>query len=59
MSERLLLVEADITKLSVDAIVMGTRARGALHDLIVGSVSKAVLQRSTRPVLLVPPRDAP
>lgn len=52
-----ILKEAD--KLSVDAIVMGTRARGALHDLIVGSTSQQVLQKSTRPVLLVPPRDAP
>jgi nucleotide-binding universal stress UspA family protein len=50
-----LLHEAD--RLSVDAILMGTRARGALHDLIVGSTSKGVLQKSTRPVLLVPPHD--
>lgn len=51
----MILKESD--KLSVDAIVMGTRARGALHDLIVGSVSKQVLHQSTRPVLLIPPRD--
>jgi nucleotide-binding universal stress UspA family protein len=51
----MILKESD--KLSVDAILMGTRARGALHDLIVGSVSKQVLHKSTRPVLLVPPRD--
>lgn len=44
-------------KLSVDAILMGTRGRGAIHDLIVGSVSKQVLHKSTRPVLLVPPHD--
>ena len=52
-----ILREAD--KLSVDAILMGTRAHGALHEWIVGSVSKGVLHQSTRPVLLVPPRDAP
>ena len=52
-----ILREAD--KLSVDAILMGTRARGALHDMVVGSVSKQVLQKSTRPVLLIPPRDVP
>lgn len=50
-----ILAEAD--KLSADAILMGTRAHGALHDLIVGSTSKGVLRESTRPVLLVPPRD--
>jgi nucleotide-binding universal stress UspA family protein len=52
-----ILKEAD--RLSVDAILMGTRAHGAIHDLIVGSTSKGVLHKSTRPVLLVPPRDAP
>ena len=51
-----ILREAD--NLSADAILMGTRARGAIHDLMVGSVSKEVLRRSTRPVLLIPPRDA-
>lgn len=50
-----ILAEAD--KLSADAIFMGTRAHGVVHDLIVGSVSRQVLGKSTRPVLLVPPRD--
>ena len=49
-----ILREAD--NLSVDAILMGTRARGAIHDLMVGSVSKEVLRHSSRPVLLIPPR---
>ena len=49
-----ILREAD--NLSADAILMGTRARGAIHDLMVGSVSKEVLRHSTRPVLLIPPR---
>ena len=52
-----ILREAD--KLSVDAIIMGTRAHGALHELIVGSVSKQVLHQATRPVLLIPPHDVP
>ncbi len=51
-----ILREAD--RLDVDAIMMGTRARGALREFLVGSTSKEVLHRSTRPVLLVPPRDA-
>ena len=46
-------------RLGVDAILMGTRARGALREFIVGSVSKQVLHKATRPVLLIPPHDAP
>ena len=45
-------------RLSADVVLMGTRARGAVRELFVGSVSKEVLRRSTRPVLLIPPRDA-
>ncbi len=52
-----LLREAD--RLGVAALLMGTRAPGALRELFVGSTSKGVLHSSTRPVLLVPPRDAP
>ena len=51
-----ILREAD--RLSADVVLMGTRARGAVRELFVGSVSKEVLRRSTRPVLLIPPRDA-
>ena len=50
-----ILREAD--RLAVDVILMGTRARGAVREIFVGSVSKEVLRASTRPVLLVPPRD--
>jgi len=45
--------------LSVDAILMGSRAHGSLHEILVGSVSKGVLQKSTRPLLLIPPHDTP
>ena len=51
-----ILREAD--RLSADVVLMGTRARGAVRELFVGSVSKEVLRQSTRPVLLIPPRDA-
>ena len=51
-----ILREAD--RLGADVILMGTRARGALRALLLGSVSKAVVADSTRPVLLVPPRAA-
>ena len=50
-----ILREAD--RLGVDAILMGTRAHGSIRDLLLGSVSKEVLRQSTRPVLLIPPRD--
>lgn len=49
-----ILREAD--RLGADVILMGTRARGALRALLLGSVSKAVVAGSTRPVLLIPPR---
>ena len=49
----------EANRLSADVILMGTRARGAMRALIVGSVSKAVIRESTRPILLVPHRDAP
>lgn len=51
-----ILNEAD--HLGVDALLMGTRARGAVHEFFVGSTSKQVLHKSTRPVLLIPPNDA-
>jgi len=51
-----ILQEAD--RLGVDAILMGTHARGALREFLLGSVSKQVLHQSKRPVLLVPPHDA-
>lgn len=44
-------------RLSADVVLMGTRARSAVRELFVGSVSKEVLRQSTRPVLLIPPRD--
>jgi len=34
--------------------VMGTHGHGAMYNLLVGGVTKGVLKRSTRPVLLVP-----
>jgi nucleotide-binding universal stress UspA family protein len=51
-----ILREAD--RLHVDAILMGTRARGAVREFFAGSVCKGVLHGSTRPVLLVPPHNA-
>jgi nucleotide-binding universal stress UspA family protein len=47
-----ILNQAD--ELNADLIVMGTHGHGAMYNLLVGSVTKGVLKRSTRPVLLVP-----
>jgi nucleotide-binding universal stress UspA family protein len=38
-------------------VVVGTRGRGALRGLRLGSVALRLLQHSDRPVVLVPPRD--
>jgi nucleotide-binding universal stress UspA family protein len=35
---------------------MATHGRGAVFDILVGSISHAVLRRSTIPVLMVPVR---
>ena len=51
-----ILKEAD--KLGVNAILMGSHARGQFHDLLVGSTSRGVLRHAARPVLLIPPGNA-
>jgi nucleotide-binding universal stress UspA family protein len=43
-----------VDELNADLIVMGTHGHSAMYNLLVGSASKGVLKRSTRPVLLVP-----
>lgn len=41
------------TKEKFDLIVMGAKGRGALMDMIVGSVAQTVLAKAKQPVLLV------
>jgi nucleotide-binding universal stress UspA family protein len=43
----------------IDMIVIGSHGHGALYELLVGTVTKAVLQNSGRPTLIVPCMTAP
>ena len=40
--------------LDVDMIVVGSHGRGAMYQLLVGSVSKGILHKSPYPVLVIP-----
>ena len=44
----------EASELEVDMIVVGTHGRGAMYQLLVGSVSEAVLHKSRFPILVVP-----
>lgn len=41
-------------KLSADMIVVGTHGRGAMYQLLVGSVSEGLLHNAECPLLIVP-----
>jgi nucleotide-binding universal stress UspA family protein len=52
-----ILAAAD--KHQIDMIVIGSHGHGALYELLVGTVTKAVLRNSGRPTLIVPVMTAP
>jgi len=47
-----ILTEA--SDLDIDVIVVGSHGRGAMYQLLMGSISEAVLNRSSKPVLVIP-----
>jgi hypothetical protein len=47
----------EANKLQVNMIVVGSHGHGAVHQLLVGSVSENVLREATTPVLVVPTRE--
>ncbi len=44
----------EASDLDVDMIVVGSHGKGRMYQLLVGSVSKGVLHKSRRPVLVIP-----
>ena len=44
----------EASELDVDMIVVGSHGRGAMYQLLVGSVSEGILHNSRCPVLVVP-----
>lgn len=49
---------AEIERLGASLVVMGSHGRGALHHLLVGSVTEGVLRKAKCPVVVVPSRGA-
>ena len=46
----------EAARLCAGLVVMGSHGHGALHHLLVGSVTEAVLRKATCPVVVVPAR---
>ena len=44
----------EASDLEVDMIVVGSHGRGAMYQLLVGSVSEGILHKSRYPVLVIP-----
>ena len=44
----------EASKLEVDVIVVGSHGRGAMYQLLAGSVSGGVLRKSLGPILVIP-----
>ncbi len=46
----------EASDLDVDMIIVGSHGRGAVYQLLVGSVSEGILRESQCPVLIIPTR---
>ena len=47
-------IEAEIKKLEIDMIVLGSHGRSRLYDFLVGSVCEYMLRRSVVPMVIIP-----
>ena len=50
-----ILIEA--SRLSADIIVLGSHGKGAVYQLLVGSVSESVIHKAECPILVVPTHE--
>jgi nucleotide-binding universal stress UspA family protein len=48
----------EVDRLTPDLVVMGSHGHGRLYEMLVGSVTNAVVRKVRRPVLLVPSQGA-
>lgn len=48
---------SEASKLDADIIIVGSHGRGAMHRLLVGSVSEGVLRHAECPVLVIPTHE--
>ena len=49
----------EASKLNANMIVLGSHGRGAMYQLLLGSVSNGVLKNAECPVLIIPTHKAP
>jgi len=47
----------EASKLNADMVIVGSHGRGAMYQLLVGSVSQEVLRRAICPVLIIPTHE--
>jgi nucleotide-binding universal stress UspA family protein len=51
------MILKEASDLDIDMIVVGSHGWGAMYQLLMGSVSKEILQKSRWPVLVIPTHD--
>lgn len=52
------IILKEASELDVDMIIVGSHGRGAVYQLLVGSISEGLLRKSRCPVLVVPTRNS-